>query len=78
MSKKKTIALFSVVVVAMLAFTPMLFACNDDATFESVAQSTARKLRPDELTYAPLSRRTAPDGGPYLHSLTRVQCADRR
>lgn len=37
MSKKKTIALFSVVVVAMLAFTPMLFACNDDATFESVA-----------------------------------------
>lgn len=31
MSKKKTIALFSVVVVAMLAFTPMLFACNDDA-----------------------------------------------
>lgn len=37
MSKKKTIALFSVVVVAMLAFTPMLFACNDDATFENVA-----------------------------------------
>lgn len=36
-SKKKTIALFSVVVVAMLALTPMLFACNDDATFESVA-----------------------------------------
>lgn len=36
MSKKKTIALFSVVVVAMLAFTPMLFACNDDATFENV------------------------------------------
>lgn len=36
-SKKKTIALSSVVVVAMLALTPMLFACNDDATFESVA-----------------------------------------
>ncbi len=55
MSKKKTIALFSVVVVAMLAFTPMLFACNDDAF---AAHSTRR--------------------GPYLHSLTRVQCADRR
>ena len=37
MVKCYTIALFSVVVVAMLAFTPMLFACNDDATFESVA-----------------------------------------
>ena len=37
MSKKKTFALFSVVVFAMIAFTPMLFACNDDATLESVA-----------------------------------------
>ena len=63
MSKKKTIALFSVVVVAMLAFTPMLFACNDDAF---AAHSTRRRSVPALINAGPMC------GSPLNFVLRRV------